>query len=292
MAYTNYQKRRIKLTIKLGLGSYGESGEDTVILSGYRCSATITKAGNVMAELSLRVFGLSLDIMNKLTILGAPPIDNRNNTITVEAGTDDDGLAVVYQGTIAEGWMDPNGMPDVAFVIMARTNGMAAFKPMPPTSYKGSVEIALAFQGFATQLGLRFENSGVSGVIANPYFHGELREQIRQLAETAHCAWTIDSNTLAVWVRDGSRSGDQIPIIAADTGMVGSPVRTQDGFTVKSLFNPSIQYGSSILVESLVTQANGIWAVFSLVHDLESEVPGGKWFTTIDCNLLGKGGAS
>ena len=39
---------------------------------------------------------------------------------------------------------------------------------------------------------------------------------------------------------------------------------------------------------SAVRAANGTWNVFNITHDLESETPGGKWFTTIDCSLFGQ----
>lgn len=280
-------KRHIRVSFKLGQGSFGESGADTFTIEGVRVSASIQKTGAIMAELNATIFGMPLDVMNKLTILGSPLIDGRNNVVIVEAGTDASGLSEVYQGIIQEAWIDARNMPQVGFVIMARTGLLAALKPVPPTSYKGSIEVALAMAGLATQLGLRFENSGVTGVIADPYLHGCLRDQVRDLAAAVPCNWTIESDTLAIWPIDGARGG-LVPIIAPDTGMVGYPLRTQDGFSVQTLFNPSIAFGGAILVQSDIVQANGKWTVFSLSHDIESEVPGGKWFTNVDCHLFGK----
>lgn len=282
-------KRHIRVSFTLGAGSFGDGKGDTFTVEGLRTSATIVRAGAIMAECNLRIMGMPLDIMNKLTILGSPLIDGRNNTITVEAGTSTTGLAVVFQGIIQEAWIDARNMPQVGFIVMARTGLIAALKPVPPTSYKGSIEIALAMSGIAGQLGLQFENGGVAGVIADPYLHGCLADQARDLAQAAHCNFVIDHDVLAIWPLDGVRKG-AIPVISPDTGMVGYPLRTQTGFSVQSLFNPSINFGGAIQVESDITQANGAWAVYSLTHDLEAETPGGKWFTLIDCNLFGKGG--
>ena len=140
--------------------------------------------------------------------------------------------------------------------------------------------------GLATQLGLQFENNGVQGVISDPYLHGTIRDQIADLAAHIPCNYVIEADKVAIWPLNGVRGG-AVPIIAPDTGMVGYPLRTQNGFSVTTLFNASINFGGAIQVESAITQANGQWAVFSLTHDLEAEVPGGKWFTTIDCNLFG-----
>jgi len=282
-------KRRIKLKFQLGQGSFGEGGADTFEVEGLRVSASVVKAGAIMAELSLRVMGMPLDVMNKLTILGSPFIDGRQNLITVEAGTDAGGLAVVYEGVIREAWIDARNMPQVAFIVTASTGLIAALKPVAPTSYKGSIDVGLAMAGLAEQLQYNFENSGVQGVIADPYLHGCLRDQVRDLAGAIPCNWTLENRTLAIWPTGGARGG-QVPLIAPDTGMIGYPLRTQDGFSVQTLFNPAIAFGGAVLVESDIKQANGKWTVFSVTHDLDAETPGGKWFTTVDCHLFGRGG--
>jgi len=280
--------RHIRLTFQLGEGDFGEAGDgDTFTVEGLRCSATIVKSGAIMAELTLRVMGMPLDVMNKLTILGSPLIDGRNNLVTVEAGTDLAGLSVVYRGIIREAWVDARNMPQVGFIVTASTGLLSALKPVPPTSYKGSIGVELAMAGLAEQLGLRFENSGVGGVVNDPYLAGTLRDQVRDLAAHIPCNWAIEDDTLAIWPTGGARQGE-VPLIAPDTGMVGYPLRTQDGFSVQTMFNPSVAYGGPIRVESDITQANGYWTVYSLTHDLEAETPGGKWFTTVDCHLFGR----
>lgn len=285
----SFIQRRLRLTFTLGQGDFGQAGQDTFTVEGLRTSATITRSGSILGQLELRVFGMPLDVMNKLTILGTPLIDGRNNTVQVEAGTDAGGWGVVYQGTIQEGWIDAKNMPQVAFVVTAMTNGEAIFKPVTPSSFKGTIDIGLAMSSLAAQLGLQFVNSGVEGVIADPYLHGSLRNQIEDLASCIPCNWTIDETGLHIWTLDGVRDGE-IPLIAPDTGMIGYPQRTQQGFTVQSLFLPAVVFGGAIQVESDITQANGKWAIFSLIHDLEAETPGGKWMTTLECNLFGQGG--
>lgn len=281
-------KRHIRLTFQLGSGDFGDGKSDQFVVEGLRASVLIAKAGAVMAECNLRVMGMPLDVMNKLTILGSQFIQARNNKLIVEAGTDNTGLSVVFEGIIQEAWIDARNMPQVGFIVMARTGLIGALRPVPPTSYKGSIEVSLAMAGLAEQIGVQFENNGVTGVISDPYLSGTLRDQVADLAAHIPCNYVIEPNVLAVWPKDGVRGGTAA-LISPETGMVGYPLRTQNGVSVQTLFNPSISFGSAILVQSDITQANGYWAIFSLVHDLEAETPGGKWFTTIDCNLFGRG---
>lgn len=283
---------RRRLTIRFQLGDDGAafdaSGNNTFEISGIRASANISKAGGVsMAQLSLTAYGLPLSVMNKLTLLGKPLVDGRNNTVTVSAGDDESGLAVVFQGTISEAWVDARNAPQVALVVSAFSGLVTALKPTPPVSFRGSIDASLAASGIAQQAGLVFENSGVSTRISDPYLTGTALQQLQQLAQAGKFDYTIDDGTLAIWPKGGSRKGASV-LISPETGLIGYPMRTENGVEVQTLFNPAIVFCSQIQIKSSLTPANGDWTVFRLSHDLESETPNGKWFTTMECSILGQ----
>lgn len=283
----SYSKRRIDLTFQLGKGSFGEGGFDTLSISGLRTSARITKAGGAsMALLSMRVYGMRLSDMNKLSTLGKPLTAGRNNVVTVQAGSDTDGMATAFQGTISAAWSNMQDAPNSAMEIQAHTGLIAALKPVQPSSFKGAADVGLIMSGLAKLAGFDFENNGVSVQLANPYFSGSARQQIEACARAANINWIIDDNKLAIWPKGGSRGG-LVPLISKDTGMVGYPAQTDNGIAITTLYNPQVAFGSKINVQSSITPANGIWAIFSLAHDLEAEVPNGKWFTSMQCQVLG-----
>ena len=63
--------------------------------------------------------------------------------------------------------------------------------------------------------------------------------------------------------------------------MVGYPLANSQYMFVKTIFNPSLKFGGQIQVaDSQVVGANGKWTIASLVHELESITPNGKWFST------------
>lgn len=286
-----FSRRIIELTFMLGEGDFGEAGMDTVTLSGLRCSANITKAGGVsMSNLDLRVWGMSLDQMNKLTVLNklAYP-QQRFNTVVVSAGDEDSGLSVVFQGTIQEAWADGRDAPDMMFHVAAFSGLFESIKAVPPTSFKGTVDVATVVAGIAQQMGLSLENSGVTGKIADPYLPGALGSQLRSIARAAHISYHIDTTdqTLAIWPQGKSRDGELVEVSAA-SGMVGYPAFTQNGVQLVTLYNPSLVFGRSIVVKSQLTAANGTWVIASVSHNLDSDLPGGQWFTEIECNLLGQ----
>jgi len=278
-----FVERAINVTFKLGQGQFGGSGADTVTLSGLRVSSKIIKAGGPsMGTAQLQVYGMTLSQMNKLSTLGMQITLQRKNTLLVEAGDADVGMATVFVGTIYNAWVDMQGAPEVPFHVEAHVGLFEAIAPAKPSSFTGSADVATIMSGLATQMGLKFENNGVSIKLANPYFWGSARDQAMACAEAAglRSSWIIDNGTLAIW-NPGQPRGQQVPLISADTGMELSPTYTSKGIMVKTLFNPSIGYGSKIKVESSLTPANGEWVVYSLDHDLDAKFPGGQWHSTI-----------
>lgn len=286
-------KRLINVKFQLGTGSFGESGNDTIEVTGLRVMASIAKSGgDSMTQLDMRVFGLPLDVMNKLTILGKPLIYGRKNIVIVSAGDDDAGVAVVFAGTIMEAWVDAKGAPAVSLVLRAMTGGLEALKPTQPTSFKGTVDAATVVASIAQQNGHGIENSGVSVQISNPYLAGTMLQQLQTIARAGNFNCVIEDPDgrapyVAIWPVNGVRGG-LVPLLSPDTGLVGYPMRTENGIALTTLFNPTITFGGQVQVKSSVTPANGGWTVFNIVHDLESELPDGKWFTMLECSILGQ----
>lgn len=274
----SFTKKLIDVTFKLGQGSFGTAGTDTVKLSGLRCSATIIKAGGQsMSMANVRVWGMTLEMMNKLSTLGLFVTQVRRNVLIVEAGDEQAGMSVVFEGTIQDAWADFGGMPDVPFVVQAFAGLEEAIKPVPPTSYRGPTDVATIMLSLANQMGLAFENTGVQGVVlADPYFPGTAREQALRVAAAANINMSIDVGKLAIWPK-GKERGSQVPVISPETGMIGYPSYTSKGVVVRSLYNPNVAFGSKIQINSSLKPASGQWIVYMLQYHLESQLPNGEW---------------
>jgi hypothetical protein len=286
MAFT---KKRITLTFQLGEGNFGESGYNTVTVSGLRCSATISKFGTLgNNQLQLTVYGLTLSLMNQLSTLGRPSLSQiRRNLVTVTAGDDESGMAVVFVGTINDAWADLQGMPDSCLVVSAITGLYEAVKPVPAITFSGTADVATIISGIATKAGLAFQNYGVTAKLSYPYFAGTALTQIERCAQSAGIVCVIDDGVVAIWPRGGSRGG-ALPVISPTTNLVGYPVYTQSGVSLMIQYTPDIIVGGLVKVEgSSITPANGTWYCYSATHNLESEMPDGDWFTDIECKSFG-----
>jgi hypothetical protein len=288
-----YARRRLDITFTLTPTTSAASpnvttnptfaeGGNQITLTNHRATAQIKKAGGLsMTECQFRIYGMSLSLMNQLSTLGRLPLAGRNNAISVSAGDDDTGMGVVFQGTITNAWADFKASPEVPFHVVAQSGMAGALAIAPPSSFTGSASVATIMSGIAAQMGLSFENNGVTAQLANPYFPGTLYAQAQACAQAANIDLVIELGVLAISPK-GQPRGGQVPLITPQTGMIGYPAFTGNGIAIQTLYNPSITFQGLIKVESELTPANGQWRVYSLMHDLAAEMPGGPWFTYLE----------
>lgn len=283
-----FTHKKIDVTFIKGKGSFAESGKNTVKLSGLRVSAAVTRAGgNYQGALDMRIWGLTMSKMNDLATLGYRIEANAtllNNSVLVEAGDDDSGMATVFFGTIHAAWADFMGMPDNPFHVAAHVAGWEALKPAPATSYRGLVDVATILSGMTNLANWGFVNNGVTSQFENVYYPGAIREQIERVCQHANIGFAIDEGppyVLTIWPK-GQRRGGAIPLISRDTGMVGYPTFTANGIAVTTYFNPSINFWTTVKIESDLKPASRTWSVLTLSHILEAEVPRGQWITRFE----------
>jgi hypothetical protein len=303
----SYVERLIDITITLGNGSFGNTGMNTAKLSNLRTACTIHKAGFPSFDTAeLRIYGVTPTIMNTISTLGiySQIMARVNNTVLIEAGDATNGMSIVYFGSIINAYAVYDGAPETFLQIIGGTGQLGAMKPVPPTSYPGTADVATIMANLAASLGYKFENDGVTTKLASPYFPGTALEQAHNVARAANIELYIDSGsgtpTLAIWPKTGTRTG-QVPLISAANGsLVNYPQFYSQGMAFRCLYNPNLRIGGQIRMQSTVgsapTQAqatgtqptapeaggpNGLWYMVGLSYDLSSQLPGGPWFC--DC---------
>jgi len=283
-------RRTLTAVFTLGTGDFGEGGENTVELTGYRMSANIQMPGGVnMTTLDLRIWGMPLDVMQKLTVLNILAFGQaRRNVITLLAASEGTTPTVVFSGTLLEAWADASAPPDMLFVVSAQTGGFDSFKPVPPTSYSGSVDMPTILAGIGRLMepARAVENNGVTAVFDNVYLPGTPIQQIRKACRMADCEYIITDSAIAIWPR-GSKRGGSTLFVSPETGLVGYPRFSQSGLAFRLLFTPALIFGQQVEVSSVLGAACGSWKVAALSHTLEAELPGGGWFTDVECGLWG-----
>ena len=316
----SFQKRRIDVTITLGKGAFGTSGQNTVKLTGLRAVASIEKMGfPSMDKAFVRVYGVRPAVMNAVSTLGIPLAMWRpGNTMLVEAGDDANGMAIVYNGYLHQAYQNFDEAPDTSLVLAGWGGQDQAILPAKPISFQGTADVATMMAGIASTMGYAFENNGVNVKLSNQYCCGTPLEQSHAIARAANIEVYVDTGksppVLAIWPKYGTRGG-MVPLISARSGLVGYPKFQSNGMSFRCIFNPSLKLGGQIEMQSTTggpprtvtsqdataaavpsgTQSdgpNGIWTVISpFTYDLASEMPGGPWFCEVHCARVNGPGA-
>jgi hypothetical protein len=278
-----FVKRRIDVTISLGEGQFGDDKGPDVTLSGLRTSAAIVAYnGDAQGQLQLRIWGMTLDMINRLTTIGPIMPQLRKNSILLQVGDEGSALSTAYQGEMIYAYGEFNQAPEVVFNVIGLAAGINAVKPVAPSSYKGAADAATIMAQLCSQMGYAFENNGVNVQLSNSYFPGTALDQVKACARAANIFYTIDRGILAIWPKSGFRIGDPIEI-SPETGLVGYPAFSSQGIIFTTLYNPALVLGGRVNVRSSLQVASGIWNVYSVAHSLEAEMPNGKWFTQVQC---------
>lgn len=281
-------KKELRFVITLGNDTFGGSSNNQIALDGYRATVDIDKGGGMMfGTLRAQIYGVSQSDMNAALTLQYKALTVRPNTISVYA-IDGAQETLVFTGNVVNAWGVYQGMPDVYLMIQAQSAFLNQLLPVAPTSFKGVTDTAIIMGQIARSMGYTFENNGVAVPLSNPYLSGTGIEQAKSVAQQAHIWWGIDNNVLWIAPPHGVRNATTIPQISKSSGLIGYPTFDGQGYiTFQTLFNPAIKFLGHIELVTSIKQASSQWTVVGVAHRLESEKPGGPWFSTIRSNASG-----
>jgi hypothetical protein len=294
-------KKELRFVITLGTGTFGSSNNNQVTLEGFRATVEIDKAGGVQFNrLHAQIYGLSQSLMNQLTLLQFQYQQMLTKNQLQVFAVDGLQVSLIFSGNMITAWGNYSNVPDVFLEIQAVAGFVNQLTPVAPTSYNGPVPVATVMSSLAAQMGYAFENNGVSAMLTNPYLPNTALEQAKSAAQAAGIDMYLDDETLAICPRNQPRTGYPIPQISAQSGLVGYPTfgsaTSGPSIRFKCLFNPAIKFGGQVqLVTSIQAQiskaatgaapalqlTNNTWIVNSISHSLQSETPGGRWFSEV-----------
>jgi hypothetical protein len=219
------------------------------------------------------------------------------NIITILAGDPNSGgMSIVFQGTIMHAYGDYENQPDTPFLMDAAFFGAFNVIAAKPTSYPSQFAVTAALQTLAPKMGLSFAGNNVNVMLPPMYVSGSPLVQARKLARAANIDIGTVESTLEATNKAGARQGAPITI-SPQTGSISYPSFTESGVMIKTLFNPQIKFKSQVQIQSSVLSAIAnahpsstlaaagsfptTWIAQKLDLDLDAQVPGGQWMTTV-----------
>ena len=164
-------------------------------------------------------------------------------------------FGIIFDGTIVQTRFGRENATDTYMDITAADGDSAYnFAIVSATISAGSRAsdqinvIAKAMEKHGVSLGF------VSPLDDKPLARGKVlvgmgRDYMRQIARTTESAWSIQDGKLEMVREISYKPGDVIAINSA-TGMVGYPVQTQNGVTVRMLLNPYIKISQLVQIDN------------------------------------------
>src|ERR1039458_7972764 len=279
----SFTEKQLRATLITGSPntSFGNSGNNQLVLTGLRMKAVMQGVANYTNTIELKIYGMLPADMNALTILYFRQIVS--NQLLVLESNDGSGWHQVFSGTMIEAQPDYRGAPDVFFRVQANFGYFAQVSPAPALSLDGPTDVATVLQTLAIQMGYKLIDNGVTAQISNSNYPGTLWDQFTALAKAASVDFYINGNTISICPKNQGRQNAPQIIIGPQSGLIGYPVFDRWGIEITCLFNPAIENGNPITVQSALPGANGQWTPYSFTHTLESVTPGGAWQSTILC---------
>ncbi|UYH50813.1 hypothetical protein N5W20_06800 [Candidatus Kirkpatrickella diaphorinae] len=305
-----FEKRKLVVTFNITQGGLGAAREaDAVVLEDYRVRCRILETGmEASSTASLRIDGLSLNIINRLSVIHRAPATISDNYVSVAVEDKVMGRVEVFSGGIVSAAADFSTMPEIGFVVEASSSCIAAARPIAATSFKGHVAAADIYRLIAAKSGLMLRDHGVTAQVANPNLPGTAAQQIALLSYAIRSVYHIGRSALDVWPEDAALSDESATLISAETGMIGTPSYSSTGISVRMIFSHQLQFFGKIRVQSPFLPAigakitpvrtgeghvgrawapyNGFWRINRILHALDAEMPGGAWFTELNASIL------
>ena len=289
---TPWVERQLSFTFQLGTGTFGASGSSSLSVTNLRAIVHIEFANApTTGNASIRIYGLTLDQMNNLSKAGLV-YAARHNTVVVQAGNQGQALSTVFTGNFIEAYPDMREPPPAgpSFYITASPAVLPQMKPVAAASFTGATKLTDALAPIVKTAGLTLEGNGVATVLSSPYFAGTAWSQILSAVKAADCFAFLDgnTNTLAIWPKDGSRSSNGgLPVLSAPNGMIGYPEFQGTKVRVRMLFNTSIVPGTGpghqVQIVSQLKAATGMFTAVDQTYDLSSQMPDGPWEMSVTC---------
>lgn len=266
-------------TIKLTL-TY--SGKQQVI-EGLACDVNVTKPGlPEKNSASVSVWGLKYAAMEQLTMLAFRPLESEKNQITIEAGTKGEQLHTVFKGEITSASADFNESPDVSMKFECESGAYPQQIAEPVLTVDGEAKASDLFSQFAGGMGYSFKDEGLTTSVKDTWYSGSPFHKAYKLARDIDCELYVDDDEVIVMPLGQARKGNAV-LLNKDSGLIGYPVFNQDGISCTCLYNPDLQYGGLVKIESIVPKATGTWRIVKLSHNLSAYKPGGgPWESQIE----------
>ncbi|MGV8004336.1 hypothetical protein QPK14_20285 [Photorhabdus temperata subsp. temperata] len=263
--------RQFGRQIKLTIGNTKESIEITNLRVTFEVSKTITSEPN---SATIRVYNLNQSHRNLIT-------SKTYNKVSLAVGYEE--LRVIYTGDIIE---VVTLRDDLDFIIeLTCGDGYEAYT---------SALVNKTLKAGATDADILSEATKSmkvgNGVVDLPkdrqlprgkVLTGNTRDIMHKIARNNGANWSVQDGNMVVLPKNKVLADNEGFVLSQETGMIGSPEKTDDGLQITCLCNPALRIGSLVRIKSIIPEYNGDYKITELEHS--GDFMSDDWNTLITC---------
>jgi Baseplate hub gp41 len=193
-------------------------------------------------------------------------IEKSDALMKVEAGYGDN-LSVIYLGDIKKVEHKRSG-PDVVTTLECGDGEKKLTDAHIEISLGADAKVNQIINAAVSALGI---DRGViknipQTVFQNGFaFSGKVSDLLDRIAKKEELDWSVQDGALQIYPT-GEDTGETAVLLNENTGLLGVPNKTEDGFVAKSLLNPDIIPGRQIQVESKFLTGRAIFVAEKVNH--------------------------
>lgn len=110
---------------------------------------------------------------------------------------------------------------------------------------------------------------------------GNTRDHMTKIAKNNDADWTIQDGKLIVLPKKEAIEDKTGYVLSQETGMIGSPEKSDSGIEVTCLLNTSIKVGSLIRIQSIIKAYSGDFKVTDI--EITGDSHSDEWYSKITC---------
>ncbi|QMV32359.1 hypothetical protein T2_00042 [Ralstonia phage Elie] len=285
-SYQPFQVRRAKVTVHVSRpDGRGNMKTTDYVFELHRMRIRVQQGGAAFGNASIEVFGVPLASMNNIARLLFQPMDPSNNDSVDIAVWDGKVFVPLFSGVITWSAADLSQMPQAKLVIEANSAFRLMNDPAPPYANPGPVLLSAAIRAIVAPAGFMVDFYGTDQTLTSVRVEGSRYDQVAKLFE-GFPSLSFYNSLQRLVVRDVDAPIDAKPIrVAPDSGLISYPVYSSSGMTFVTVFNPQMIPGIPCKFTTGLTFIDQTtWCAALLAHELDVNLPGGAWQTSVAAN--------
>lgn len=95
---------------------------------------------------------------------------------------------------------------------------------------------------------------------------GNVRDYLKTVSKNNDANWHILDGKLNVLPKDKVLNTGEVFVLSQETGLIGSPEKTDEGLKITCLLNPKLNIGGLVRVKSILEEYSGDYKILKVIH--------------------------